>query len=93
MPGEGGLLMNTWPYGGENALELGYDHIKWGRLRVQTLAFDLPAGTTATRVAVTVDSRATAKEVTQEGDRVTVALHQPLTAQAGEKIEIRVRYE
>jgi hypothetical protein len=58
--------------------------VKWGQLRVRTIA--LPAGTG--QVTVKVAGRKVASSSKKDGDRLLITLPEPVAIVAGEKIEI-----
>jgi non-lysosomal glucosylceramidase len=64
--------------------------LRWGRLRVKTLAFELPADAKAARVGVRVAGKALDVEFTQEGRRVTVALPADTEVKEGQAVEVEV---
>jgi len=46
--------------------------LKWGKLRLKTLALELPAGTSVTRVVASMDGKSIPASPTRQGDRVLV---------------------
>jgi uncharacterized protein (DUF608 family) len=63
--------------------------VKWGRLRVATLAFEVPDGWQA-KAAVTVAGRPVAADARQAGRRVTVTLAAERTVAAGETLRVEL---
>jgi len=61
--------------------------VKWGRLRAQTLVFELPDGAKLAKAAVTAAGRAVASEARQDGRTVVLALAAPAVAERGQAIE------
>ena len=64
--------------------------VRWGKLAVKTLAFELPEGSKAAEVTVTVAGRPVTVKTNQEGRRVIVTLAEPVTVKDGEHIEVRL---
>jgi uncharacterized protein (DUF608 family) len=64
--------------------------VKWGKLPLRTLAFELPEGKKLGSAAVTRAGQAVQAEATQDGRRVTVALTEPVVLQPGEAIEVEL---
>ena len=65
--------------------------LKWGRLAVGTLAFELPEGATLREASVTVGGRPVGAETRQDGRRVIVTLNRPLVVNQGETIEVKMK--
>jgi uncharacterized protein (DUF608 family) len=64
--------------------------LKWGRLRLKTLAFQLPAGAKPQQVAVTLAGKPLAATHAVEGDRITISLAADATIQAGQTLEVAI---
>lgn len=62
--------------------------VKWGRLRLRTLALDVPAEIDAARLAVTVAGKPVPAAARREGTRVLLTLAAETTLNAGERIEV-----
>jgi len=62
--------------------------VKWGKLSLRTLAFEVPDGARVGGVKVTVAAQPVAAQARQEGRRVTVALATPAVANEGQAIEV-----
>ncbi len=61
--------------------------VKWGKLSVRTLVFDIPPGREAAKAAITIAGRPIAAEMKQDGPRVTLTLSEPATVKRGEAVE------
>jgi len=66
--------------------------VKWGKLRVKTLAFELPEGVKVGEVKVTVPGGGVQVEVQQDDRRVTVTLAKPVIIEEGEAVETALKY-
>jgi len=64
--------------------------LKWGKLRLKTLAFALPENAKPGKVAVTVAGNAVAAEHAVAGGRVLITLAAEASIQAGQTIEVRM---
>lgn len=64
--------------------------VKWGRLRVRTLAFTLPEGTTPVRAKVRVAGKSVDATVRAIGSRAEVLLESEVTVSAGQTMDIAV---
>jgi len=64
--------------------------LKWGRLRINTLVFDLPDADMIIRVTVTIDGKPVPAKHTIADGRVTVQLENELVIQAGQTLEATV---
>ncbi len=64
--------------------------VKWGQLRVKTLAFELPADAKPGAVTVTAAGKPVAAQSKQDGRRVLITLAQPVVVKEGEAIEVRL---
>jgi len=64
--------------------------VKWGKLAVKTLAFELPEDGKAGQVAVTVAGQRVAAEAKQDGRRVVVTLAEAATVKQGEAMEVKM---
>jgi non-lysosomal glucosylceramidase len=66
--------------------------VKWGRLSVETLAFDLPAGAVARHVSVkAAGHRVRPREFRQDGSRIVVPLPGRVELTAGQSLEVEIR--
>lgn len=65
--------------------------IKWGKLRAQTLVFELPEGMKATQATLTLAGQALACRQQQEGSRLTLSIAHPVTVERGQSIEVVLR--
>ena len=66
--------------------------VKWGSLRVQKLALEVPAGVKAASVAVAIGAQSLDCAMNQEGRRVTVSLPQPVTIACDQTLSARLRW-
>ena len=64
--------------------------MKWGRLRVKVLAFELPEDAKLKDIAVTVAGQKVAGKAKQEGRRVTVILAEEAVVEAGNTVEVKL---
>lgn len=64
--------------------------LRWGRLRLKTLALPLPQGVPVARVRVTLDGRAVRMSRALDGERLTLTMTDELLLAAGQKLEVRV---
>ena len=62
--------------------------MKWGKLRLRSLAFVLPAGAKPTKVALRAAGKIVAAKHALAADRITLTLENELTLGAGESLEI-----
>lgn len=62
--------------------------VKYGRLKVKTLAFDLPEGASATSVAAALDDAPLDAEFAQECDRVVVTLASPVIVETNKTLNV-----
>ena len=62
--------------------------VRWGKLAVKTLAFELPEDAKVGQVAVTVAGRPAVAAAKQDGRRVVITLSEPATIKQGEAIEV-----
>ncbi len=62
--------------------------VKWGRLRVRTLAFAVPEGATPARVTVTAAGKAVEAKHAFEDGRVRIDLGEEVAVKEGEAIEV-----
>jgi hypothetical protein len=66
--------------------------LRWGKLRLKTLAFDLPAGTRASDVRVTVNGKAVEARSATKDHRVSITLAEPAVIAAHQNIEVMLRW-
>ncbi|NQT83675.1 glucosylceramidase [bacterium] len=66
--------------------------IKWGKLRVKTLVFELPDAAKLTNAAVAVAGKAVDAEAKQDGKQVTISLRREAIATRGDAIEVRMSF-
>ena len=64
--------------------------LQWGRLRLKTLALQLPPDVQASRVRVTLGGRAVQATRTAEGSRLLLTMTADVIVKAGQKLEVRV---
>ncbi len=62
--------------------------LRWGRLRLRTLALTLPPDTPTQSVQVTLNGRAMPSAFTREGDRLTITLPADVVVKTGQKLMI-----
>jgi uncharacterized protein (DUF608 family) len=67
--------------------------VKWGRLSVRKLAFDLPAGAVAGNVSVVCDGKQCANKTSQEGNCVKIVLAGEIILHVGQEFEITIQYQ
>jgi len=70
--------------------------VKWGKLPVKTLAFQLPDGVALDRVApdgatVAIDGKPIPAEAKQDGRRVVVSLAEPTVVETGRALEVGMK--
>jgi len=66
--------------------------LRWGKLRVQQLSFQLPEGAAAKKVTLTNAGQPLSVNVRQEGNRLTLTLSQPVIIAAGQTLEVKIAY-
>ncbi len=66
--------------------------VKWGELRLKTLAFELPDGAKLGKTTVGFMGNQVKAEVQQEGRRVTLTLAVPAVVEHGQAIEVEMAY-
>ena len=66
--------------------------LNWGRLNLKQMAFDIPAGKTATDVKLKVRGKKVDSIYRMEENRVVVTSAEPAVIEAGQNIEIRIQY-
>lgn len=64
--------------------------LRWGKLPLQTLAFELPEGQTLASAAVTIGAQPLPADARQDGRRVTVTLAQPLELKPENTLEVKL---
>ena len=64
--------------------------VRWGRLRLKTLAVELPEGASLENATLLVAGRRVEADARQEGRRVTLTLPEPVVVREGEAIEVEV---
>ncbi len=62
--------------------------VKWGKLALKTLAFELPGEGKPGQVAVTLGGRAVAAAIEQEGRRATLTLTAPVVVRQSQTLEV-----
>jgi len=67
--------------------------VKYGKLRLKTLAFDLPAGAKANKVSVKQGGAAVAARFTQQKNRIVITLAKPVAAKAGEALIVEISHK
>jgi hypothetical protein len=66
--------------------------VRWGRVRVRTLLFEVPEGARVAKASVSAGGKEAAVEVRQEGRRVTLVLSEPLTVAADQAIDVALAW-
>jgi uncharacterized protein (DUF608 family) len=66
--------------------------LNWGRLNLKQMAFDLPGGKTAKKVQVTVNSNGVKATSRMTKNRVIVTPAESVKIQAGQNIEVNIRW-
>jgi uncharacterized protein (DUF608 family) len=66
--------------------------VRWGKVRVRTLLFEVPEGAQVAKASVSVGGKDVAAGVRQEGRRVTLALSEPLTVAADQAIDVALAW-
>jgi len=66
--------------------------VRWGSLRVKTLAFEVPEGATVQETLVGIAGKEITNSFEQEARRVTIVLAENKTIEAGQKVEIRLTW-
>ena len=64
--------------------------VKWGKLTLKTLAFDLPEGKTAKGVAVAIGGKNFRSAFSREGKRVHIGLAERSVIDTGSQVEIKI---
>jgi non-lysosomal glucosylceramidase len=64
--------------------------VKWGKLRVRTLAFELAAGKTPAKVTVMTGGKPVEANHTADGNRVRIEFAGDVTLREGEALELRI---
>lgn len=62
--------------------------MRWGRVRVWTLLFEVPEGAHVAKAAVSAGGKDAAVDVRQDGRRVTLTLSEPLTVAADQALDV-----
>jgi uncharacterized protein (DUF608 family) len=62
--------------------------VKWGRLKLSTLSFDLADGPQLRKVKVSVAGRKVPTSVARERDKVTVTFAKPVSIEAGQTLDV-----
>ncbi|MFZ5831079.1 MAG: GH116 family glycosyl hydrolase [Planctomycetota bacterium] len=63
---------------------------KWGSLKVQTLAFELPEGATLKETVVRLDEEQVPAEAKQQGRRVSIELSQPIVVRENQSLTVEM---
>jgi hypothetical protein len=66
--------------------------VKWGRLRLRTLAFELPPGTTLKATTVAAGTQQLTVKATQSGQRVEVTLAEEVTIKTKDIITTKLEF-
>jgi hypothetical protein len=74
------------PDGGDAAVRL-----KWGELRLRTLALEMPEGKRAASLRVAGRGRSLSAEYSQPGSRRLITLERSFRLNAGQTLELRLR--
>ena len=64
--------------------------MKWGKLRVETLAFELPEEAELAGTSIRVAGRTVEAETKQDGRRVTFIFPKPVAVKQDEPIEVEI---
>ena len=64
--------------------------MKWGKLRLATLAFAVADGVKPTKVSVKVSDKLAEAEHKLEGEQVRIALTKPVSLTEGERLEVDI---
>ena len=67
--------------------------VRWGRLRLRSLAFALPQGMKRPGVAVRLDGKPIPATHSLEGARLLIRLREPIVVQRGHALEVRITSE
>ncbi|MCG8394247.1 MAG: glycoside hydrolase family 116 protein [Pseudomonadales bacterium] len=67
-------------------------NIRYGKLKVQTLAFTAPAGKIVKSISITANGKPVASEFTQTGNRVTVKLSAPATVVKSNQLKAQLNW-
>ncbi len=67
--------------------------IRWGKLRLICLAFDLPAGRKPTSVRVVASGNEIATDYTTRDNRIMLSLREPVNITKGESLSAEISYE
>jgi uncharacterized protein (DUF608 family) len=67
--------------------------LKWGKLRVRTLRFEVPENVGAVKAEVTAAGRKVAAQVRRDGTGVTLSLAESVTVSRGEGLEVVLTWE
>ena len=71
----------------ENGTQRQTVEVRWGKLRLATLAFAVAEGMKPTKVSVKVGDKAVEAEHATDGERVRITLAKPVTLAEGERLE------
>ena len=74
----------------EGKTQTNHIEVKWGKLRLKTIAVELPEGAVLGKASVLVADRPVDAEAEQQGQRVTLTLAQPAAVNQHEAIEVRI---
>ncbi|MEI7729905.1 MAG: GH116 family glycosyl hydrolase [Verrucomicrobiota bacterium] len=74
----------------ENGTAMARVALKWGQLRVRTLALGLPPNTAAAKVKIIVAGKTIQGTLAKQGDRVEIQLNADVLLKAGETLEVMV---
>jgi uncharacterized protein (DUF608 family) len=66
--------------------------LNWGRLSLEQMEFDLPAGKRAKDVKLNVNNKSTESTYRMDKNRVVIALMKPAVIEAGRSIEVSIKY-
>jgi hypothetical protein len=67
-------------------------HLAYGRLRVETLTFDVPDGASINGARVVLAGGPDVENVLeQQGSRVVVVVNEPVTIQAGQTLRVEMK--
>ncbi len=74
----------------ENGTQRQTIEVRWGKLRLASLAFAVAEGLKATKVSVKVGDKAVEAEHAADGERVRITLARPVTLAEGEHMEVLI---
>jgi len=64
--------------------------LKWGKLRLKTIALTLPAGTSAAQVAASIDGKSTPANLSRQANRILVTFPSEIIIPTGATLALRI---